>query len=317
VRARVPAAPPLLEEIMAAAAQRLQLAHRRYRTAEEMTRADEEDEDEQPDADDRLTRGGGAKRRRQLAARRGERDHAFVVATELPAEVHPESGAAPHLESVHVGVARLAVRGNGLASAMDAREPAEVPGPRRRKLACVTEASVRERVDDLDQREHEGLRQDACKPTDAPAREHRTIRVAELQAAGVVEHATVGQSFTVASHGVGHDHHAGSGELRAPAQVDVVTPEPHLGIEPAEGSEQVGAHENARAGHREDVGDGVALRLVDLAFVGERRRRSELVHREADVLQPCRIVPHDELRCDDRRVRADHLVDEVRDRIRG
>ncbi|CAB4777421.1 unannotated protein [freshwater metagenome] len=137
--------------------------------------------------------------------------------------------------------------------------------------------------------------------------------MAQLQAVGVVDHAAVGEHLAVASDRERHHHHAGTSELRPPTEVDVVAPETHLGVEATNGVKQVGAHQDASPRHREHVGHRVALALIDLAFVGERCRHAELVDREADVLQPGRVVPHQEFRGDNPRVRPDDLVDEVGD----
>jgi hypothetical protein len=106
----------------------------------------------------------------------------------------------------------------------------------------------------------------------------------------------------------GHDH-PGTGEVGAPAQLDVVAVERDRRIEAAERSEQVGAHEEARRREHEHVADGIVLLLVDLVGPDDRIDLAEAVELEADMLEHSRIVPVDELRADQSGVRPEHLGD--------
>jgi hypothetical protein len=139
--------------------------------------------------------------------------------------------------------------------------------------------------------------------------------MSHAQAASIVDTAAFEQRFAMPDHGGRHDHHASARELRAPAEVDVVAAQRDLGVVAADGPEQVGAHHRATARHREDIRDGIVLFLVELALLDDRRRDTELVDGETDVLEPGGVVPIDHLRTDDRRVRSQHLFDQPAHRV--
>jgi hypothetical protein len=104
-------------------------------------------------------------------------------------------------------------------------------------------------------------------------------------------------------------------DLRAPREVEVLAEQRHRFVEAAEGLEQVGAHELASAWRGEHVPDPLVLFLIELAPpVGggdARLVRGHPYRKQADG-----VVPDDELRRDDARVRAVRLLDQEPDRVR-
>ena len=121
--------------------------------------------------------------------------------------------------------------------------------------------------------------------------------------------------LAVADTGLRRDDDACAAQVDAPAQVDVVAVERDRRVEPAERSEEVGAHQEARRRHGEDVADGVVLLLVVLAGLGDRVDLPEAVEAEPDVLQHSGVVPGDELGPDDAGVGAVQLLDQHADGV--
>ena len=102
--------------------------------------------------------------------------------------------------------------------------------------------------------------------------------------------------LTVPCHGGGHHHDARTGEVDAPAEVDLGADGGEGRVEPADRAEEVGAHEKACRRKSEHVLHEVVLFLVDLAVIGERHLHAEPVDGDADALDHARVVPMDELR---------------------
>ena len=113
----------------------------------------------------------------------------------------------------------------------------------------------------------------------------------------------------------GHDDDPGAGDVRPPAQVEVLADEVDVGVEPAERGEQVGADEGGAAGDVEDVAHGVVLLLVELAALDRGGGRAELVGGHADVAQVPGVVPVDDLGADDAGVGPHGLLDEEADGV--
>ncbi len=123
------------------------------------------------------------------------------------------------------------------------------------------------------------------------------------------------QLLAVTDPGRRDDDDAGAAEVGPPAQVDVVAVEGDGAVEPAEGAEQVGPHQEARRRQHEHVADGVVLLLVVLPRLGDRVDLAEAVEAEADVLEDARIVPRHELGADETGVGAVQLLDQEPDGV--
>ncbi len=114
---------------------------------------------------------------------------------------------------------------------------------------------------------------------------------------------------------------AGATSTRAPAtwarqrQVEVLAEQLDAGVEAAERLEQVGPHERDRAGHVEDVADGVVLLLVELAPLDVGARGTGLVGAHADLEDAVGLVPPHELGADHAGVRAEGLLDHDLDHV--
>ena len=113
----------------------------------------------------------------------------------------------------------------------------------------------------------------------------------------------------------GGDEHPRADETSAPAQVDVVGAGRGLDVEAAELVEEVVAHEHRGVRDEEDVADAVVLLLVDLVRLDPGERHGVMVDRHADLDEHLGVVVVDELRPDDRRVRAVRLLDHHAHRV--
>ena len=107
------------------------------------------------------------------------------------------------------------------------------------------------------------------------------------------------KALPMADLGVGHHEHPGTRQVGAPAEVQVVTEVVDVGGEPAEGTEQIDAHEQAGGRQAEHVPNGVVLFLIELADLGRVERDADPVGAEADVLEHVRPIPVDEFGPDD------------------
>ncbi len=114
--------------------------------------------------------------------------------------------------------------------------------------------------------------------------------------------------------GRGH-HHSRPRHLGAPAQVDVLTEQVHLGVEAAQGPEQVRPHEGATSGYGEDLPHLVVLGLIELAGLDALDAGAETVDAQAHLEQPVRRLPLDELRAHDAGIRAIGLAHHAADRV--
>ena len=140
--------------------------------------------------------------------------------------------------------------------------------------------------DDLDDGEHDQLEQAHRQARAAGERQRRSQWWRARSAGWLRSGRRLVQLLAMTHPGRRSDDHPGPADVHPPAQVDVVAVEADRRVEPAEGAEQVGPHEQAGRRDGEHVGDGVVLLLVDLADVGDRLDRfAEAVDVETDVLQ--------------------------------
>ncbi len=111
----------------------------------------------------------------------------------------------------------------------------------------------------------------------------------------------------------GHDHPC-SCDLGAPTQVEVLSHDDQVRVEPSELHEEIPADEGEPAWRREHVADGIVLTLVDLAAFDAVYDRAALVDLHADVQKPVGPVPFDELRAYDSGVGPVGLFNHVPER---
>ncbi len=114
----------------------------------------------------------------------------------------------------------------------------------------------------------------------------------------------------------GCDEDAPAGDLRPPAQIEVLTEKRHRGIEPADGRKQISPYERQRAGHREHVAHGVVLLLVEFAALDRTDRDAAFVRAEPDLEEPGGVLPLDELRTDHRGIGAKGFFEQQANRVR-
>ena len=116
--------------------------------------------------------------------------------------------------------------------------------------------------------------------------------------------------LTVANAGLRSDDDACAAQVDPPAELDVVAVVGDRRVEPSEGPEEVGPHEQAGRREREHVADRVVLFLVVLARLGDRVDLPEAVESQTDVLEHGGVIPRHELRADDTGVGSVELLDE-------
>ncbi|CAB4823366.1 unannotated protein [freshwater metagenome] len=91
--------------------------------------------------------------------------------------------------------------------------------------------------------------------------------------------------------GGGHHHHTRTAEVRAPAQINVVTVVFDARVESAESAEQIGTHQQTRRRHGEHIAHGVVLFLVDLARFDDRVDFTEAIDAKSYMLQHIAAIP--------------------------
>ncbi len=118
---------------------------------------------------------------------------------------------------------------------------------------------------------------------------------------------TIIQAFDVPNAGIRRNDDPGTGQVRSPAEIDVVPVERDGGVEAAERTKQVGSDEHASRRQHEHVTDGVVLLLIGLTRVDDRVDLTEAIEAEADVLQHLRVVPFGQFGSDHAGVRSEQL----------
>ena len=243
-----------------------------------------------------------------LVARLGV-DGAAVAGT----HVAGEAGAAAQLQPGNFGVGHVAQRGHRAAAGDVGRRVHHQSEQRPDGSDRLAEAAGERADQRLDHGGDDELEGDQRQPAGTGERDdaaHAGTRSGGLQRE---VGPALGECLAVARAGGGHHQHAGAAEVRAPAQVDVVTLVLDGRVEPSDGAEQVGAHEQARRRHSEHVAHGIVLLLVVLAGLDERIDLAEAVDAEAHVLQHRRLVPGDQLGADDAGVRSVELLHQQAD----
>ena len=127
----------------------------------------------------------------------------------------------------------------------------------------------------------------------------------------------LGETFAVTHHRRGHHHHPSAGEMHPPAQVELFAAEGDVVVETSDGAEEIRTHEKTGARHTEHVSHGIVLLLVAFTRHHDGIDLPRAVTGQADVLEQPRIVPVDELRSDDARIRPEHLGDQLAHDIGG
>ena len=210
---------------------------------------------------------------------------------------------------MNLGVTDIADLGDGASTGEQGREPGERSERGAHRRPGFAEVAGEHAEDELDDRETDQFDEPQREPGSRGQREHRAQTVTGTQQLVVEIWSPDLDLLAVAHARCGRDHHAGPADVRSPAEVDVLAVERHRGVEATEGTEQVGAGEEACRRHREHVGDRIVLLLVVLARFVPRRRLTEPVDVDADVLEDVRVVPAHELGTDDAGVRAVELLD--------
>ena len=226
------------------------------------------------------------------------------------AKQRQQTGTAVHLQAPQVGVGNLAQLGDGTTLGGHRTSRTDQRRPCREEGARPTEPAGEERRDDFDEGDDDELRDDADEVDRAVRAEHGAQPVPLIASLDVELWMPLVEIADVANARLGHDDDAPAGDMRAPAQIAIFTGEVDVGIEPADGAEQVGAHEHACRRQDEHVAHRVVLLLVEIAAVAQRIQLAELVGDEPGALQPLRVIPLDELRAGDGGIGTDRLIDE-------
>ena len=134
--------------------------------------------------------------------------------------------------------------------------------------------------------------------------------MAGLQSTPIVDRAPLAERFEMGDTSLGRHDDASTGDVRPPAQVEILAVERDLGIETAEGLEQISTHERRRALHEEHIADGVELLLVEIASFDVGGGLPVAVGADTHGEQPPMVAPLDDLRADDPGVGAEGFLDE-------
>ena len=136
-------------------------------------------------------------------------------------------------------------------------------------------------------------------------------------AADVVDPGAADEVVAMTDPGVGDDEHSSTGELRPPAEIDVVAPAGNPRVEAADRGKEAGTHQNTCRRHGEHVANAVVLLLISLRGLDHIGRSGELIDDETDVLQDLRVLPLDELGACDAGVGPQRFGDEHAYRVGG
>jgi hypothetical protein len=307
-----PSARPLREEVAGAVPEGGQVADGRHRAGQQVAAAAEQDDDDGGPHDDGQPGVAAPQRRGQAPAGGGHRPDAVLAGrAELAPQEGAQPGAAPELEAAQLPVAHLPDLPEGGPALPDLAGAAQVPGPRGQHVPGLAGAADGQPVQRLGQGQQHRRRQGEEQGGQGGADEEAAQAVAGLEAAAVVDRAPLGQRLGVAGDGRRLDDDPGPGQAGPPAQVEVLAVQAHARVEPAEGVEQVGPHQQAGARDGQHLAHGVVLGLVQLAPVHEGGGHAQAVGRQPDAEQPVAVVPGHELRADDAGVGAERLLDEV------
>ena len=137
-----------------------------------------------------------------------------------------------------------------------------------------------------------------------------------LQAAAIINAATISQRLNVAHRGRRGHHHRRTGQPGPPAQVQVLAVQVDIGVKAVERREQVGAHQRGGTGDEKHVPDGVVLALIQLAAFHQRSGLAEPVTSHAQCQQSAGIVVLDQLGANHPGVGPERLGHHQRDRVR-
>jgi len=111
------------------------------------------------------------------------------------------------------------------------------------------------------------------------------------------------------------NYDSGAGQLRPPAQVEILAWPARTPVEAAQRPPKVRAHENRTAWRYEHLPRRIVLTLVQLARFDERVDDTQPVCTQADRCQPVRGVPHDELRAGQACIASVSLLQEEPDGV--
>ena len=179
--------------------------------------------------------------------------------------------------------------------------------------AAITARQGQHRLDDRTGSQVDGHEQAAGRVV---VLEHRAQLMTAAQQSRVADRPRprLGQ-LEVPHPGCGCDDDSRPGDLSAPAKVDVLPEEHHLGVETRKSPEQVGTDECAAPRHGEDLAHLVVLGLVQLTRLDALDAGAETVDADPNLQQTIRGVPLDELRADDAGVGAIGLAHHAPDGV--
>ncbi len=223
---------------------------------------------------------------------------------------------APAQHPRHDTVGSLADDRERLAGSAQATAVAPVPPPGVGDALRALPLAPQRRHGHLRERSGREVEHDGQASRRVVVLEHRPQLVAPTQQSRVAGPPRAGPRHLQVAHARrGSDDDPRPGHLGSPAQVHVLAEQLDVGIEAAERPEKVGPHQDDAAGHGEHLTTLVVLGLVELARLDPLDCHAEAVDPEADLQQPVRGVPLDELRPDDAGVGAVGLTDQATDRI--
>ena len=183
---------------------------------------------------------------------------------------HPAQGLAPGHLVAQDGPASLAIGGPAAAGLPDQDRMAQHPGDRAevgQGLALllgdqeVRRAQQRPGEAAADYGQHGAERQVDGEHVQRPA----PVEQAQVAAPDRGLPHLPGGQVAVVDHRIGHHADLVAGRMDSPAEVDIVTEQGQVGVEPAHLVPYVAADQHARRAHRQHLPVAVVLALVDLA----------------------------------------------------
>ena len=304
---RIPSRQIPVEQGARAVAERQELAERRHTCGEQFASADRDDRDDRDPSDYGRRAGSFAP---------GPPGAPLGVGTSVArSHVCSQSSAAAELQADDLTVGHQTPRSDG-PTADDHRRRSGNDADERTYAGDGAGALTAHHTDDeLGERDQHHLNAEQRKPPGTGQRGHGAHPVSCAEHVVAKIGPALFERLEVPGASRGNDQHSRALVMGAPTEVDVLAVERDVGIEPAEGAEQIGTHQQACRWEGEDVTNGIVLFLIGLTRVDERIDLAEPVDRIANVLQHVGIVPFDQLRPDDPGVRAIHLLDEQADRV--
>ncbi len=219
----------------------------------------------------------------------------LVGSAELTPDERGEAGAPPDLEVSDLGVGHGPEPCDPGPLGPNRLQVTEIRRPADHEVAGLTSPSDEQRIEHLEDRDQNHLRNDSKQVKRRVAGEHGPDAVDVLLPAAFVDGLTIAECFDVARDGRRCHDDPGTCQMRTPAEGEVVVVEVDGRVESADRGEEVRPDQGGRARDHEHVADRIVLLLVELVAVDQGGASAGLVDRLADAEQTAPVAPGDEL----------------------